>query len=150
MRELTRCRDKRLLGVAGGMADYFEIDRTLCRVLWLVGGIFFPPAILAYLILGIVLPQAPAAPQTPPPFTPEPEPQPEPTEPRPPRHTYRRMTKSRDKWLSGVAGGIAEYFDLDPVLVRALFLLSLFLGGTGLVAYIVLAIVMPQAPREAC
>ncbi|MFZ5824914.1 MAG: PspC domain-containing protein [Bacillota bacterium] len=38
---------------------------------------------------------------------------------------------------------MAEYLDLDPVLVRILFLLSLFIGGTGLLIYVVLAIIMP-------
>lgn len=69
----------------------------------------------------------------------------------------RRLTKSStDRVIDGVAGGIAEYFDVDPVLVRLVFLL-LFLssGGVLIVAYVLLMIVMPsetqvdQDPREA-
>ena len=48
-----------------------------------------------------------------------------------------------DRKLTGVAGGLAEYFDLDPVLVRLAFVLLAFAGGSGVVLYIVLAIIMP-------
>ena len=48
-----------------------------------------------------------------------------------------------DKKLTGVAGGLAEYFDLDPVLVRLAFVLLAFAGGASVVLYIVLAIIMP-------
>ena len=48
--------------------------------------------------------------------------------------------------LAGVASGMAEYFDVDPTLVRVLWLVSIFFGGIGLLAYIVLAIIMPNEP----
>jgi phage shock protein C len=57
-----------------------------------------------------------------------------------------KLTKSStDKVLAGVCGGIAAYFDLDPVLVRVGYVLLSFLvaGFPGLLAYIVLAIMMP-------
>jgi phage shock protein C len=43
-----------------------------------------------------------------------------------------------------VAGGLAQYFDVDPLLIRALFLAAFFGFGTGLLVYIVMAIVMPR------
>jgi len=46
--------------------------------------------------------------------------------------------------IFGVAGGLAEYFDIDPVLIRVVFALLVFSTGVGLIAYIVLAIVMPS------
>lgn len=147
MRELTKSRDKKILGVAGGLAEYFEIDKSLMRAIWAFAAVFMPPMILAYIILGIVLPTAPAPAFAGPTFTAEPQPEAEPEQQAetqaPPRRNYRRMTKSEDKWIAGVCGGIAEYFDIDPVLVRALFLIGLFMGA-GLLAYIILAIIMPR------
>jgi phage shock protein C len=58
----------------------------------------------------------------------------------------RLMRSSRDKKIAGVCAGIAEYFDLDPTLVRVLWLIAIFFGGTGLLLYVVLWIVLPVAP----
>ena len=51
--------------------------------------------------------------------------------------------------IAGVASGVAEFFGLDPTLVRVLWFLSLFVGGLGLVAYIGLAIIVPNEPLSA-
>ncbi len=61
-----------------------------------------------------------------------------------------RLHKSRDdRFMFGVAGGIAEYFDVDPVLVRGGWvLLTVATGGIGLLVYIVLAIVTPKSRRQ--
>ena len=59
----------------------------------------------------------------------------------------RQLTKSTyDKKIAGVCGGIAEYFDLDPTLVRVGFVLLSVLSAAfpGIVIYIILAIVMPK------
>lgn len=53
-----------------------------------------------------------------------------------------------DKMIGGVAGGLAEYFDIDSTLVRVLFIVVVFLGGGGIIAYIILWIVVPQKPYE--
>ncbi|HKB84700.1 MAG TPA: PspC domain-containing protein [Ignavibacteriaceae bacterium] len=53
---------------------------------------------------------------------------------------------NKDKMLGGVAGGLAEYFSIDPTLVRIIFVVSLFAGGAGVLAYIILWIVVPEAP----
>lgn len=58
---------------------------------------------------------------------------------------YRSTT---DKMLGGVAGGLAEYFGIDSTLVRVLFIIIVFLGGGGIIAYIILWIVVPQKPYE--
>ncbi len=60
-----------------------------------------------------------------------------------------RLYKSRDdRLLFGVAGGLAEYFDIDPVLVRVGWvLLTIATGGIGLIVYIVMAIVTPDGRR---
>ena len=53
---------------------------------------------------------------------------------------------NKDKMLGGVAGGLADYFSIDPTLVRILFVVSLFVGGAGVIAYIILWIVVPEEP----
>jgi phage shock protein C len=48
--------------------------------------------------------------------------------------------------ISGVCGGIAKYFSVDPTLIRLLFVIFAFAGGPGFLAYIVLAIIVPEEP----
>lgn len=50
--------------------------------------------------------------------------------------------------LAGVCGGLGEYFNIDPTIVRLAFVLSLMLGGLGLIVYLVGWIVIPVAPNE--
>ena len=61
----------------------------------------------------------------------------------------RKLYRSRrDRWIAGVAGGLAEYFNLDPVVVRILWILLLLPGGLpGLVPYIICWIVIPPEPE---
>ena len=60
----------------------------------------------------------------------------------------KRLYKSnRNRMLCGVCGGIAEYFGLDPTLVRLAWVLFCAMGGSGFVAYIVAAIIIPRAPE---
>lgn len=57
----------------------------------------------------------------------------------------KKLFKSNtEKKLCGVCGGIAEYFELDPTIVRLAWVAFTLLGGSGLVAYIIAAIVMPS------
>jgi phage shock protein C len=58
----------------------------------------------------------------------------------------RLMRSSRDKKIGGVCAGLADYFDLDPTIVRIVWLLAIFFAGTGLLVYIVLWIALPLAP----
>jgi len=60
--------------------------------------------------------------------------------------TGKKLLRSNDRWIAGVCGGIAEYFDWDPALVRLLYiLLSVFSAGfPGTLIYIILWIVMPK------
>ena len=53
---------------------------------------------------------------------------------------------STDKKLAGVCGGIAEYFNIDSTLVRLGWVVFGLLGGSGLLAYIIAAIIMPDRP----
>ena len=51
-----------------------------------------------------------------------------------------------DKMIGGVAGGLAEYFDIDSTLMRVIFVIITLLGGSGVIAYIILWIVIPERP----
>jgi phage shock protein C len=62
----------------------------------------------------------------------------------------RRLYRCREnRVLAGVAGGVAEFFDLDPTLVRVLWFISILFGGIGLVVYIGMAIIVPLEPPVA-
>ena len=54
----------------------------------------------------------------------------------------------KDKMIAGVCGGIAEYFDVDPTLIRLLTVIFVLLGGAGVVAYIIAWIIIPQTPEQ--
>jgi len=62
----------------------------------------------------------------------------------------KRLYKSRsERMLFGVSGGMAEYFDLDPTLVRiAWVVIALLTAGMGFLAYVALAIIVPDAPAR--
>jgi phage shock protein C len=61
----------------------------------------------------------------------------------------KRLYRSRThKVIGGVAGGIGEYLDIDPVLVRILFIVAFFAGGFGILAYIIAWIIIPEQPKE--
>ena len=59
----------------------------------------------------------------------------------------KRLLRSNvNKVIAGVCGGIAEYFVIDPVLVRILFVLTAIFGA-GFIVYLVLWIMMPETPQ---
>jgi phage shock protein PspC (stress-responsive transcriptional regulator) len=76
---------------------------------------------------------APTAPQSPPPADPPPVP--------------RRLTRSSsDKVLAGVAGGLGRYFDIDPIIFRIGFVVLVFAGGAGILAYLAAWVLVPDDP----
>ncbi len=57
----------------------------------------------------------------------------------------KKLTKSRtDVKLDGVCAGIAEYFEIDPTIIRVLFVFVTLSGGAGLLIYLVLALILPR------
>jgi phage shock protein PspC (stress-responsive transcriptional regulator) len=60
-----------------------------------------------------------------------------------PRRLYRSR---RDRRIAGVAGGVAEYLDVDPTVIRVLWIISVFFGGFGLLLYIIMAFIVPLEP----
>lgn len=73
----------------------------------------------------------------------------------PPPARKRLHRSSSDKMLLGVCGGLGEHFDIDPTILRLIFAVGIFLGGTTILLYAVLAIIMPSdhglemEPRDA-
>ena len=132
-KKLYRDKKRRLLGgVAAGIAYYFSIDPLWIRLIFIVllfdvfitfaiGGI----VIIGYIVLWIVLPESDTL-----------------EEDKKLKKIYRNP---QGRVIGGVANGIAAYFDIDVALVRVLFVLSILLGGSGLIAYIVLWVILPEA-----
>jgi phage shock protein C len=62
----------------------------------------------------------------------------------------RKLYRSRtDRKLAGVCGGLAQYFNLDATLIRVLFVALAVFGGSGLVIYLVMWIIVPNEPQGA-
>lgn len=86
----------------------------------------------------------PSGGSTPPPPPSAPPPPPPPSAPQP-AGTTRVVRRSRqDRIGAGVAGGLGEYFGVDPVLFRVLFATAAFFGGAGVLAYVVAWAVIPE------
>lgn len=59
----------------------------------------------------------------------------------------KKLTRSNDRMLCGVCGGIAEYFEVDASLIRLAAILGAAFHGAGILAYIIAAIVIPKEPQ---
>lgn len=127
-RRLTRSiRDRKLGGVCAGLAEYLDLDVSLVRVLAVVLIIPYGVALWAYLAAWLIVPA---------------EEQPG-TEPPPVPPTRRLHRSLHDRKIGGVCGGVAEYFGVDPSIVRILWLVSVLWLGIGFLAYLLLWIVLP-------
>jgi phage shock protein PspC (stress-responsive transcriptional regulator) len=62
-----------------------------------------------------------------------------------PKKLYR---SGKEKMLGGVCGGIAEYFNVDPTLIRLLWVFFILAFGTGILAYIIAWIIIPRNPNH--
>lgn len=61
--------------------------------------------------------------------------------------SHKKLYRSRnDRMIAGVCGGLAEYFEIDSSWMRLIFLLFLLLGGSALLVYVVMWIVVPLSP----
>lgn len=60
----------------------------------------------------------------------------------------RLYLSSTDKKIAGVCGGLAEYFGIDPTIVRIIFLFLLFGAGSGLLLYLIVWIAAPNSPSR--
>jgi phage shock protein C len=63
--------------------------------------------------------------------------------------TFKRLYRSRsNRMLFGVCGGLGEYLNVDPTVIRLIFVLAFLPGGPGLIAYLALALLVPEEPLE--
>lgn len=63
--------------------------------------------------------------------------------------TQKRLYRStQDRMFAGVCGGIADYLEVDPTLVRLVFVALSLMGGPGLIIYIAMMLIVPEAPRQ--
>ena len=60
------------------------------------------------------------------------------------KNVNRIHRSENDKMIAGVAAGLAEYFNIDPVFMRLIFVIVFLAGGSGILIYIVLWIIMPK------
>ena len=56
----------------------------------------------------------------------------------------KRLFRSKEKKIAGVAGGLAEYLNLDPTIVRLLFVIIAFAGGASVLVYLIMWLVVPE------
>ena len=56
----------------------------------------------------------------------------------------KRLYRSREKMVAGVCSGLADYFNIDPTIMRVLFVVIAFAGGASLLAYLILWIIVPE------
>lgn len=119
-------KDKKLGGVCGGLAEYLGADASIVRLVVLLLAIFTVVGFFAYLVAWMVMPLGPDMPNA---------------EPPPGRRLRRSVT---DRKIGGVCGGVAIFLGLDPSIVRLVWVLACFVGGGGLIAYVVAWIILPQ------
>ena len=132
-KRLYRDNKRKLLGgVASGIANYFSIDPVWIRLgfIVLLFDIFITASlsivtVVAYLIMWIAVPGSDEL-----------------EEDKSLKKLYRNP---EGKVIAGVSQGLAKFLDIDITVVRVLFVLSIFLGGTGLLVYVVLWIILPEA-----
>ncbi|MBU1945834.1 MAG: PspC domain-containing protein [Nanoarchaeota archaeon] len=60
------------------------------------------------------------------------------------KKTKKLYRSKNNRVIAGICGGIGEYFDIDPTIIRLLWVLFTFMGGSGIIAYIICWIVIPE------
>lgn len=131
MKQMYLSSDKKFLGVCGGVADYLNVDPTLIRIgvvcLSLITAVI--PALIVYIVISFVFPQQPEGYTT--------------------VNTAKKLLKSsKNRKLSGVCGGLAEYFGIDATIIRLIFALCVLFIGYGVMTYLVCLIMMPSEPEQ--
>lgn len=118
-------KNNTLGGVASGMAYYFGVDPLWIRLLWILfvlvsGGV----GVVVYIVFWVVLPEKELE----------------------EKESVKKFFRDPDRRvLGGVASGIASFFAIDPVVIRILFIVFVFIGGSGFILYLILWIITPEA-----
>ncbi|MGK7397776.1 MAG: PspC domain-containing protein [Candidatus Cyclobacteriaceae bacterium M3_2C_046] len=132
-KKLFRDNKRKIIGgVASGLGHYFNIDPLWIRLLFVLFFVafFFEFEVsfvvgLIYVIMWIIIPGSDDLKN---------------------EKKFKKMFRNPDdKVLGGVSSGVAAYFGVDVVLVRLLFVIFIFVGGTGLIVYLILWTIVPEA-----
>ena len=121
--------NKVISGVCGGLGNFLNIDPIIARAGFLISFFVFGSGLLLYLILWIIMPEA----------TPNELPQFSGTSSR------KLFRNTDDKMIGGVCSGIGSYLGVSEVVMRVVFIISFFAFGTGLLAYFILWLIIPEA-----
>ena len=120
-------RDKKIAGICGGIAEYLEVDSTLVRVIvvaaCLVTGVF--PFVVGYLIAWIIMTSQASEGK---------------------KSMKRLYLSETDKKIAGICGGIAEYMDVDPTIVRVVAVVGAILTGVlpFVIGYLIAWMIIPS------
>lgn len=137
--------DRKILGVCSGFARYLDVPSALVRLIYIVACVVSPALILVYFVMYWLMKED-ATPSKVRVYVSESE----------PAQRFRRIdynrplyrTKGSGARIGGVCGGIAEYLNISPFIVRLATFLSLFiLGAVTFWAYIICWIVLDKKPR---
>lgn len=120
--------DKKIAGVCGGLAQYFKLDASIIRMIWVLltffsGGIF----VLIYLLCWLVFPLGPKAYVV---------------------ANYKKLYRSRrDRRISGVCGGFGKYFRMDSNILRLILVVITFITAfTPIILYFIATYIIPEEP----
>jgi phage shock protein PspC (stress-responsive transcriptional regulator) len=125
--------NKVISGVCGGLGNFLNIDPIIARAGFLISFFVFGSGLLLYLILWVIMPEA----------TPNELPQFSGTSSR------KLFRNTDDKMIGGVCSGIGAYLGVSEVVMRVVFIISFFAFGTGLLAYVILWLIIPEAKTAA-
>ena len=131
MKKIYIGSDKKFLGVCSGLADSLGLDPTIIRIAVACLALYTAiiPALIVYVVMSFVFPQAP--------------------EDYKAAVVEKKLMKSQDnKKISGVCAGLAKYFGMEPTVMRLIFALCMLFIGFGLTIYIVCLALMPAEPEQ--
>jgi phage shock protein PspC (stress-responsive transcriptional regulator) len=125
--------NKIISGVCGGLGNFLNIDPIIARAGFLISFFIFGSGLFLYLILWVIMPEA----------SPDELPQFSGTSSR------KLFRNTDDKMIGGVCSGIGSYLGVSEVVMRVVFIISFFAFGTGLLAYFILWLIIPEAKTAA-
>ncbi len=125
MKHLYRSQtNKKIAGVCAGFGEYFDLDPSVIRIVWLSTVLLGGTGALIYLICWLILPLN--------------------SEPNAVT-SFHPLTRSKaNRIIAGVCGGLGEYFQIDPVIFRLGFIVAVLALGMGILLYIILWISVPS------
>ena len=118
--------DKKLVGVAGGIAEYFGIDSSLVRIVFILTLFAGSIGFWVYIILAVFLKYNPD--YTPSEYS---------------NGNVKKLFRAKDGKVSGVCQGLANYFDIDVTALRVIMVIAA-LCGVGILFYIAAILVIPE------